>query len=124
MRRRTDVLGAERAYATALLLLGQPAGSMATVGLFDSLAPLAAARAHGLTGPGTLLGGLLPAYGIYEAREGRIAVAALEPHFRARLYAALELADGCPLTDAFRKRTAGEWEAWADERDLPVVATA
>jgi alpha-methylacyl-CoA racemase len=116
-----DILAAEHAYATALLLLRQPKGSRAQIGLFDSLAPLVAPLKHGLTGPGTLLGGKLPAYGIYETRDGRIAVAALETHFRSRLYAELQRSIDSPLDDAFASRTADEWEQWAQARDLPIV---
>lgn len=117
-----DVMGSERAFATALLLLSQPPGSRAEVGLYDSLAPLVAAIAHGLTGPGSLLGGALPAYGVYDTRAGRVAVAALEPHFRDRLYALLGGSDHAAVASAFRSRTAGEWQAWALEHDLPIVA--
>jgi alpha-methylacyl-CoA racemase len=117
-----DVLGAERAFSTALLLLRQPQGTHATIGLFDSLDPLMAPLAHKLTGPDSLLGGMLAAYGIYEAREGRIAVAALEPHFRARLYEELHLPMGSDLSEAFRTRAAAEWERWALELDLPINA--
>ena len=117
-----DVLAGEHAFATALLLLRQPPGSRAQVGLYDTLAPLVAARTHGLTGPGNLLGGTIPAYGLYDAREGRIAVAALEGRFHERLYAALRLPAGADLSAVFRERTAGEWEAWAKEHDLPLSA--
>lgn len=117
-----DVLGAEHAFATALLLLRQPEGSRAAVGLFDSLGPLAAPLRHGLTGPGNLFSGKLPAYGLYDAREGRIAVAALEPQFRRRLYDELQLPDGSPLAAAFLARPADAWESWARERDLPIAA--
>jgi crotonobetainyl-CoA:carnitine CoA-transferase CaiB-like acyl-CoA transferase len=44
-----DVLAAEHAFATALLLLRQPPGSRAQIGLYDSLAPLVAPLTHGLT---------------------------------------------------------------------------
>lgn len=115
-----DVFAGERAFAAALLLLRQPPGSRAQVGLYDTLASLASARAHGLTGPGNLLGGALPVYGLYDAREGRIAVAALERHFQVRLYQALNLPLGADLTAAFRDRTAAEWERWAAEHDLPI----
>ncbi len=117
-----DVLGAERAFATALLLLRQPPGSSAEVGLFDSLSALIAPLRHGLTGPGALLGGALPAYGLYETRQGRVAVAALEPHFRERLYARLSLSPGSALTEVMRDRTAQEWEAWGASHDVPIVA--
>ena len=64
-----DVLAGEHAFATALLLLRQPPGSRAQVGLYDTLATLVAARTHGLTGPGNTLGGAIPAYGLYDARD-------------------------------------------------------
>jgi alpha-methylacyl-CoA racemase len=117
-----DVLAAENAFSTALLLLRQPKGARAEVGLYDSLGPLAAMLHHGLTGPGNLLGGATPAYGIYDAREERIAVAALEPHFRRRLYEALQLPLESDLTDVFKSRTAAEWETWAAALDLPIAA--
>ena len=117
-----DVLGAERAFATALLLLRQPPGASATVGLQDSLSPLIAILTNGLTGPGGIVGGAMPAYNIYATRHGRIAVAALEPSFRRGLYDALALEDGADLAAAFQEMTAAEWEGWAKERDLPLVA--
>jgi crotonobetainyl-CoA:carnitine CoA-transferase CaiB-like acyl-CoA transferase len=117
-----DVLGAERAFSTALLLLRQPPGSRAQVGLFDSLATLRAPLEHGLSGPGAILGGALPAYGIYETRHGRIAIAALETRFRTRLYEELQLPLDSELASAFAGRTAEEWEQWATTHDLPIVA--
>jgi len=119
-----DVLGAEAAYARALLLLREAPGSSAEVGLYDSLAPLIAARTYGLTGPGTLLGGAYSGYAIYRAREGRVAVAALEPHFRAQLFGELGQPDGADLTAVFAARSAAEWQAWARQRDLPLTAVA
>jgi crotonobetainyl-CoA:carnitine CoA-transferase CaiB-like acyl-CoA transferase len=117
-----DVMGSERAFSAVLLLLRQAPGARAEVGLFDSLAPLVATSTHGLTCRGGVLGGGLPAYGLYRAREGAVAIAALEPHFRARLYQSLDLPDGSELTQVMATRTAAEWEQWAAERDLPIAA--
>ena len=117
-----DVMGSERAFSGALLLLRQPQGTHLDVGLYDSLDSLAAPLKHGLTASGGLLGGKLPAYGIYAAKEGRVAIAALEPHFRRRLYSALALEEGADLTEAMRARTADDWERWAKEHDLPIAA--
>jgi alpha-methylacyl-CoA racemase len=117
-----DVLAAENAVSAALLLLRGPKGSRAQVGLYDSLAPLVAMTREGLTGPGALLGGALPAYGIYDAREGRIAVAALEPRFRARLYELLDRPLDSDLASVFSTRSASDWEAWARAHDLPITA--
>jgi len=115
-----DLFGAERAHAAVLELLHAGPGGRRVIGLLDSLTSLTAPLRHGLTAPGGLLGGANPAYGVYAASDGLVAVAALEPHFRARLYAALGLADGSPLTDAFKTNTAAAWETWAAERDIPI----
>jgi crotonobetainyl-CoA:carnitine CoA-transferase CaiB-like acyl-CoA transferase len=117
-----DMAGSERAVTAALLLLRGAPGSRADVGLRDSLHALTAPRRHGLTAEGGILGGANPAYNVYRALDGFIAVAALEPHFRARLYEHLLLPDGAPLTDAFRHRKAKEWEQWALDRDIPLAA--
>ena len=117
-----DVLGSERAFAVALLLLREPAGSSARVGIVDSLDAITAPLRHGLTQRAGVLGGALPAYGIYNTRDGRIAVAALEPHFRERLYQALGRSLDTALDDAFLGRSADEWEAWGKERDIPIAA--
>jgi alpha-methylacyl-CoA racemase len=117
-----DVLGAERAFAAALLLLHEPPGSSSEIGLFDALAPMLAPRRHGLTTPGGWLGGGAPEYGVYETAEGHVAVGALEPHFRTRLYEALGLRPGSALGAIMRTRTAREWESWAVVRGLPMAA--
>ena len=116
-----DMVGAERAHAAISDVMRRPGASIA-VGLYDALRDLAAPLYHGLTAPGGPLGGGNPAYAIYAASDGSIAVAALEPHFRARLYEALGLEDGVDLSATFATRTATEWEQWASGRDLPLVA--
>nr|WP_242822484.1 CoA transferase [Thermaerobacter marianensis] len=90
---------------------------------------LAAPLRHGLTAPGGLLGGGLPLYRCYPARDGWVAVAALEPHFARRLLDELgPPGPGLPpgveerLAAVFRRRPAAEWEAWARQRDLPLAA--
>lgn len=117
-----DLFGAERAIEAALLLLRQPAPAHATVGLRDALTPVAQAWRLGLTAPPGLLGGGLPAYRVYETRRGRVAVAALEPHFRERLYTLLARPDGADLSTVMRTRTARQWQHWAERHDLPITA--
>jgi len=124
-----DLAGAERAVSTALALLLARArdgeGRHATVALADVAQEFAAPLRHGLTTPGGVLGGGLPLYGLYRAKDGWIAVAALEPAFARRLAAELYVGlDRASLEDAFARRTAAEWEAWARARDLPIVAVA
>ena len=115
-----DLLGAERAHATVLEMMHKGPGGSRIVGLLDALSGLTAPLRHGLTAPGGMLGGGNPAYGVYAAKDGGVAVGALEPHFRERLYTTLGLADGSPLTDIFATKTAAEWEHWGHERDIPI----
>jgi crotonobetainyl-CoA:carnitine CoA-transferase CaiB-like acyl-CoA transferase len=116
-----DMVGAEHAHAAVLALMQDAPGSSRIVGLFDGLNAIAAPLRHGLTAPGGPLGGGNPAYAVYAAKDGMVAIGALEPHFRARLYDALGLTDGSDLSVALLTRTATEWERWAAERDIPLV---
>jgi len=59
---------------------------------------------------------------VYAAKTGRVAVAALESHFAIRLYEELDLPLRSDPSLRFLERTAIEWESWARERDLPIVA--
>jgi crotonobetainyl-CoA:carnitine CoA-transferase CaiB-like acyl-CoA transferase len=123
-----DLAGAERcvSLALALLLRRERTGEAgcATVSLYQCAAELAAPIRAGLTSPDGILRGSHPLYGLYEAVDGWIAIAALEPHFAERLLAALGLQqpDREKLAQAFRQRNAEEWEQWAIEHDLPMAA--
>jgi crotonobetainyl-CoA:carnitine CoA-transferase CaiB-like acyl-CoA transferase len=116
-----DMAGAERAHSAIKDVMREP-GAARIVGLYDALRDLAAPLHYGLTATGGALGGNNPAYAIYPARDGSIAVGALEPHFRARLYQGLGLADGADPSGVFQTRTAIEWEQWAAALDLPIAA--
>ena len=117
-----DVMTSERAFASVLALLRQPPASVIDIGLVDCLDPMTASLRHGLTTSQGVLGGGAPRYGVYEAKAGRIAVAALEPHFEKDLYEQLGLPAGSDPSVRFQDKTAQEWEQWADERALPIVA--
>jgi crotonobetainyl-CoA:carnitine CoA-transferase CaiB-like acyl-CoA transferase len=133
-----DLAGAERAVSAALGLLLARARGRNTAGVMEatdryvevSLSGAAAAFAeplrHGLTAPGGFLGGHLPGYNLYQTQDGWIAVAALEAQFLRRLAAELGLSEVTieALAEAFRERPADFWQAWADERDVPIVAVA
>jgi crotonobetainyl-CoA:carnitine CoA-transferase CaiB-like acyl-CoA transferase len=123
-----DMAGAERVVSTGLaLVLARDRGVRPQpqhVSLADAVAYLAQPLVEGMTRPGGLLGGGTPGYNLYAAKDGWIAVAALEPHFEKRLAQAL----GLPAlsTNALVERFAGDsaagWETWGRERDLPIVA--
>lgn len=122
-----DLGGAERAVSTALALLvsrertGEAA--RADVALADLAVEFAAPLRHGLTSDDGVLGGGYPLYGLYRARDGWLALAALEPRFRERLLTelGLEEADANALARAFAERTLAEWDAWARHRDIPLA---
>jgi crotonobetainyl-CoA:carnitine CoA-transferase CaiB-like acyl-CoA transferase len=77
-----------------------------------------------LTAEGGVLVGGYPIYGFYQASDGWIAIAALEPQFAQRVISELNLTDAnrSELERIFLQRSAGAWAAWAAERDLPLVA--
>ena len=93
---------------------------------------LALPRTWGLTRPDGAVGGAHAGYRVYPCADGRVAVAALEPHFAARLCEAADL----PSRDMFaaathealaawlRQRTRAELDAMARQRDVPLLTLA
>ena len=123
-----DLTGAERAVSAALALLRlsekSGAGHFAEVALEDAAHALDGPLRHGLTAEGGVLGGGFAGYNIYQTADGWIALAALEPHFLARVLQGLGLdrADGTAFSAAFKGQTSAHWQAWAKERDIPLTA--
>jgi crotonobetainyl-CoA:carnitine CoA-transferase CaiB-like acyl-CoA transferase len=126
-----DMAGAERMVTTALALLLARArsqqGSYAQVALTTAAEDMALPLYQKMTTPGGFLGGASPFYNLYRAQDGWIALAALEPHFQKRLVAELHLetvetASHEKLAAVFAARSAAEWQLWAAQRDLPLVA--
>jgi crotonobetainyl-CoA:carnitine CoA-transferase CaiB-like acyl-CoA transferase len=125
-----DLAGAERAAQVALaLLLGRERGQGAQrreVALADAADAFADPIRFGLTQTGALLGGGFAGYGLYDTADGWVALAALEPHFWHGLLEALDVeernADHATLARAFETRSAADWERWAADRSLPIVA--
>jgi alpha-methylacyl-CoA racemase len=88
-------------------------------------------RAWGLTKPGAAVGGGHAGYRVYACKDGRVAVAALEPHFAARLCEAAGV-DGFTLQGMFEprvhqaiesffaSRTRRQLESIAKKRDIPL----
>jgi crotonobetainyl-CoA:carnitine CoA-transferase CaiB-like acyl-CoA transferase len=123
-----DLAGAERTVSMVLALLNRMArtgkAGYAWVSLYECARDLAAPLQAGLTIPGGVLGGGYPLYGFYQASDGWVAIAALEPRFAQRLLSELNLAqaDRSELERIFLQRSAAAWESWAAERGLPLVA--
>jgi alpha-methylacyl-CoA racemase len=123
-----DLAGAERAVSAALSLLfarerGQGAG-YEQVALSEAARSFAGPLHQRLTTPDGVLGGGFPGYGLYHARDGHVALAALEPHFWKRLLQELGLEGESrqDLERIFETKTAEQWEEWATDHDLPLVA--
>jgi crotonobetainyl-CoA:carnitine CoA-transferase CaiB-like acyl-CoA transferase len=121
-----DLAGSERAVSAtlALLLRREREGSAgcSIVSLRDAAAVFGEPLAHGLTLATGPLGGGQGIYGLYRAKTGWVAVAALEPHFARKV---VELVGGgkgdtATLAAAFAEREPSDWVAWADEHDLPI----
>lgn len=121
-----DLAGAEKAVASALaLLLARERGhgvGYGEISLADAAQDFAVPLRQGLTTGA--LGGARPEYNLYQTKDGFVALAALEPHFRERLIAELGLSqlNISALKDVFLSKSALEWEKWADSHDLPLVA--
>lgn len=121
-----DLAGAERAVNVCLALLMNRArtgaAEQAYVSLYEAMQDFAGPLSAGLTKSGGILGGGFPFYGLYKTKAGWIAVVALESGFIQRLSSELSARTREELEKIFRTRTANEWEQWAKERDLPIVA--
>jgi crotonobetainyl-CoA:carnitine CoA-transferase CaiB-like acyl-CoA transferase len=122
-----DLMGAERAAAEAVALLLHKQRTGEALGRRVSLAEAAEALAvpweGGLCKPGGPLGGALPGYAIYSAKDGWVALAALEPRFVERLAATLKIPSvtAARLRKIFKGKTAAQWEAWGRRHGIPVT---
>jgi len=79
------LMAAEAVLQTVLLQRQKGTGTRVEVSLSDAAAHLALPRTWGVTAPGMPVGGGHAGYRIYRCRDGRVALAALEPHFAKSL---------------------------------------
>ena len=115
--------------------LGTGSGVFLEVALSSAASYLALPRTWGLTTPGAAVGGGHAGYQIYACKDGRVAVAALEPHFAARLCAAAGVALARPqdmfaaathkqLGQYFKRQTCAALAELAVAHDIPLHALA
>lgn len=106
-------------------------GVFMEVALADAAALLALPRRWGLTQPTGAVGGAHAGYRVYACKDGRVAVAALEPHFAAALCQAAGVPDSnvrsmmAPATQRamaafFLTQTRRQLERLAVSRDIPL----
>lgn len=112
-----------------------PVGRYFEVALSDAAAYLALPRQWGLTQPSGSVGGAHAGYRLYPCKDGRVAVAALEPHFAAALCTAAGVAQADmkamfdPATHqgiaAFlAEQTRAQLDRLAVEKDIPLHTMA
>ncbi|MDP2419423.1 MAG: CoA transferase [Hydrogenophaga sp.] len=82
------LMASEAALKAVLTQKSSGKGSFQEVALSDAAAWLALPRTWGLTQPQGAVGGAHAGYRVYPCHDGRVALAALEPHFAAALCAA------------------------------------
>ncbi|MCD6662802.1 MAG: CoA transferase [Comamonas sp.] len=132
-----DMGGALMASEAVLQVLLERArthqGSCIEVALSDAADWLALPHAWQLTTPGGDVGGAHAFYSIYPCADGRVAYAALEPHFAARV---LQLLGLSPRSDPrqksvresmaawTRQKTRAELDALGHEHDIPLYTMA
>jgi crotonobetainyl-CoA:carnitine CoA-transferase CaiB-like acyl-CoA transferase len=123
-----DLAGAQRVVIAVLDLLFNrlrtgEAGYV-EVSLADCIHLFAAPLRHGLTAATGILGGGFAGYSIYPARDGWVAIAALEPHLRTALARELrvDVEDRAAVAAALLQQSAADWQEWADARGLPLTA--
>ena len=131
-----SLMASEAVLQAVLHQRGRGEGVFLDIALASAADYLALPRAWGLTQPGATIGGGHAGYRVYRCRDGRVALAALEPHFALRLCAAagIQAQDGMqamlePATHeavaAFLlARTRRELEALAVEKDIPLHTMA
>ncbi|MCD2511810.1 CoA transferase [Comamonas endophytica] len=85
------LMASEAVLQTQMHRLRCGAGALLDIGLFEAAQWLAQPLHWGLSAPGGVVGGAHAGYRTYRCRDGMVAVAALEPHFAARLCAAAGL---------------------------------
>jgi len=128
------LLASEAVLQATLRTRGNPdaAGVYLEVALSDAADWLALPRTWGLTAPGGAVGGAHAGYRVYDCADGRVAVAALEPHFAARLCEVAGVASRDmqaqathgAIADWLRGRTRAELDALAQAKDIPMHTLA
>ncbi len=128
-------LMASEAVLQAALLQKQGKSLYLEVALSEAAAYLALPRTWGLTQPGAAVGGGHAGYRVYACKDGRVAVAALEPHFAKALCAASQVPYVNVLTmlsaqthdliaTYLRGMTRSELDTLARDKDIPLFTLA
>lgn len=126
-----SLLATEAVLSCLLQRASREQGVCREVALSDAAAYLALPRTWGLTTPNGDVGGAHAGYRVYACQNGRVAVAALEPHFAVRLCVAAGLPERAARQMHARStheaiaafllgQTRAQLDRLARERDLPL----
>ena len=126
-----SLMASEAVLKARLHQLQKGKGVRLDVALSDAAAYLALPRTWGLTQPGAAVGGGHAGYRVYPCKDGRVAVAALEPHFAAALAGAAGLKASnimamfaseshAAIASFLHTQTRGQLDALAVEKDIPL----
>ena len=99
------LMASEAALKAVLLLKTSGKGTRHEVALSDAAAWLALPRQLRMTTPDGAVGGAHAGYRVYACKNGRVAGAALEPHFAISLCAAAGITLAHPVKDLFKPET-------------------
>ncbi len=128
-----SLLAVEAVLAAVIQQRSTGRSSHRTVGLSQAAQYLALPRHWKLTTPDGIIGGAHAFYQVMPCKDGRVAIAALEPHFAKRLAELVKLPLSNPRDvnhEAFKKkllsfmktRFCSELETLAQQHDLPIYA--
>jgi alpha-methylacyl-CoA racemase len=106
------VMASEATLKAVITLKTTGKGTHHEVALSEAAAWLALPRQLGLTTPDGAVGGAHAGYRVYACKNGRVAVAALEPHFATRLCEAAGITLAHPVKDLFKPATRQAIEAF------------
>jgi len=130
-----SLMASEAVLKARLQQLQTGKGVRLDIALSDAAAYLALPRTWGLTKPGAAVGGGHAGYRVYPCKDGRVAVAALEPHFAASLALAAGLKSSgimamfAPQTHTaiasfLLTQTRGQLDQLAVDKDIPLHTLA
>jgi alpha-methylacyl-CoA racemase len=106
-----SLMATEAVLQAVLMQRSKSVGVQIEVALSEAAAYIGLPRSWGLTKPGAAVGGGHAGYRVYACKDGRVAVAALEPHFAASLCVLAGVAIESMKT-MFAAQTHQSIEAW------------
>lgn len=112
------LMASEAALKAILMQKTTGKGSCHEVALSDAAQWLALPRHWQMTTPKGPVGGAHAGYRLYPCKDGRVAVAALEPHFAQRLCAVVGVSISHPVKDLFKPAVAQAMAAFFSQKTV------